>query len=480
MEEIIQQIVEKYKEILEKGLKEAIKSKEFSKFSKSVKEFSDNLGKDLLEEIMKTVDRIIYEDKKRKQEFETISIRERKIVTLSGKTKFERRYYEEIETGEKHYLTDEIMGIQKRERIDKNVTAKVIEYAGDESYSKSGKKVVANEEISSTTVMKNVRKQDLIVKQEELEEKKEVEYLYIQADEDHYKEIKKGSSISKIITIFEGKKVVSKNKKRGSQIRKELVEKFTIAGVYNRSEEMWLEAAKYVDSKYNLEKIKKVYIAGDGASWIKEGINWIAKSVFVLDEFHMQEYILKIKFDEEKMRYLKEAVGEFDAVSVENILTVLEEEIKEEIKKREMEGREVKSLKTKLKKATEVKRYLLNQWSGIEIYQTDRETIMGCCQEGQVSHILSERLSTRPMEWSKEGADKMSKIRAFKENKGNIYEALIEISREEKRNKRIEQLEKRVNKKIGKRMFGTRGVSIAELEGARDELYYEIKNIIAS
>ena len=58
--------------------------------------------------------------------------------------------------------------------------------------------------------------------------------MYIQADEDHYKEIKKGSSISKIITIFEGKKVVSKNKKPGSQVRKELIEKFTIAGIYSR------------------------------------------------------------------------------------------------------------------------------------------------------------------------------------------------------------------------------------------------------
>lgn len=171
MEKIIQQIVEKYKGILEKGLKEAIKSKEFSEFSKSVKEFSDNLGKDLLEEIMNTVDKIICEDNKRKQEFEAISIRGRKLVTLNGKINFERRYYEDIDTGEKHYLVDEIMGIQKRERIDKNVRAKVIEFAGDISYSKSGKAVVGNEEISSTTVMKNVRKEDFNSKAREISRK---------------------------------------------------------------------------------------------------------------------------------------------------------------------------------------------------------------------------------------------------------------------------------------------------------------------
>ena len=46
-----------------------------------------------------------------------------------------------------------------------------------------------------------------------------------------------------------------------------------------------------------------------------------------------------------------------------------------------------------------------------------------------------------------------------------------------KRNKKIEALEKRIKKKANKKLFGTIGVSIPTLAGARDELYYELKNI---
>ena len=45
------------------------------------------------------------------------------------------------------------------------------------------------------------------------------------------------------------------------------------------------------------------------------------------------------------------------------------------------------------------------------------------------------------------------------------------------RNKKIEALEKRIKKKANKKLFGTIGVSIPTLAGARDELYYELKNI---
>ena len=43
-------------------------------------------------------------------------------------------------------------------------------------------------------------------------------------------------------------------------------------------------------------------------------------------------------------------------------------------------------------------------------------------------------------------------------------------------NKKIQELEKRIRKKANKKLFGTTGVSIP-ISRARDELYYELKNI---
>lgn len=151
--------------------------------------------------------------------------------------------------------------------------------------------------------------------------------------------------------------------------------------------------------------------------------------------------------------------------------------IKEEIKEDEQLGRNTKRLKNRLKKIENTKTYLMNQWTGIEAHEKYKDKLTGCCQEGQVHHTLSERMSTDAKVWSENGIDEMSQLRAFTQNNGNIYQKIIDISTHEKRNKKIEALEKRIKKKANKKLFGTIGVSIPTLAGARDELYYELKNI---
>ena len=49
--------------------------------------------------------------------------------------------------------------------------------------------------------------------------------------------------------------------------------------------------------------------------------------------------------------------------------------------------------------------YIKNNWDGIEA--SVKNPTVGCSAEGHVSHILSERLSSRPMAWSLEGAGNM-------------------------------------------------------------------------
>lgn len=50
------------------------------------------------------------------------------------------------------------------------------------------------------------------------------------------------------------------------------------------------------------------------------------------------------------------------------------------------------------KKIEDFRRYILNNWEGIKIY--GEEACGGSCTEGHVSHVLSSRLSSRPMGWS--------------------------------------------------------------------------------
>ena len=61
---------------------------------------------------------------------------------------------------------------------------------------------------------------------------------------------------------------------------------------------------------------------------------------------------------------------------------------------------------------------------------------LGCSAEGHVSHILASRMSSRPLSWSKDGLEAITKLRIAIENgitRSEIYETLL------KRNKEIAQ-----------------------------------------
>ena len=55
---------------------------------------------------------------------------------------------------------------------------------------------------------------------------------------------------------------------------------------------------------------------------------------------------------------------------------------------------------------------------------------VGSSTEAHVYHILSRRMSTLPMAWSREGADQMCHLRAYYKNGGDMRK-LIQFTREQ-------------------------------------------------
>lgn len=481
MYSIIQKICEKNNKILKEGLKNVLNGADVSTLTGAIKDFTDILGKELLAEIVAQIENLVFEDTKRKNQYEAVRFAEKSLITKNGKAKFERRYYKDNETGENVCLTDRVLGLEKGERIDKKVKSELIQKASEQSYSKSGKLVVPEMGISATTVMRNVRKNEWKMKIEERKEDEKIKAknIFIQVDEDHVKERgKKGCTISKIITIYTRKRTLTKPDRipEVKQVRKELVDKFTFAGLYKDTQEMWEDVAYYIDCTYKKDEIETAFVMGDGATYIKAGTEWIAKSVFVLDTFHLEKYINHLKYDENLKTKLQEAIDQFDPISTENIMNEAIKNIEIEIKEDEQLGRNTKRLENRLKKIRETKTYLMNQWQGIEAHDKYKDKLTGCCQEGQVHHTLSERMSTDAKVWCEEGIDEMSQLRAFTQNGGNIYQKIIDISTAERREKKIEELEKRIRKKANRKLFETTGVKIP-IAQARNELYYELKNI---
>ena len=61
-------------------------------------------------------------------------------------------------------------------------------------------------------------------------------------------------------------------------------------------------------------------------------------------------------------------------------------------------------------------------WAGIMRWIRDKNENIECSAEGHVSHVLSARMSSRPLGWSKVGTDKMSRLRIYNANGGDMLE----------------------------------------------------------
>lgn len=64
---------------------------------------------------------------------------------------------------------------------------------------------------------------------------------------------------------------------------------------------------------------------------------------------------------------------------------------------------DVTPMGSKKESMIKAKIYILNNWEGIQ--KLFGEEKYRCSTEGHISHILSDRLSSRPMGWSVIGAD---------------------------------------------------------------------------
>ena len=150
----------------------------------------------------------------------------------------------------------------------------------------------------------------------------------------------------------------------------------------------------------------------DGGSWIKAGMKQIAGITHVLDEFHLEKYLTKLTSHmkdsrEDAAEELRSAIRSKTKKDFEEIIDRLEGCLNED---------------TGLKRMENAREYILSNWSAAKLRLKHKDGVKGSSTEGHVSHVLSARMSSRPLGWSKVGADKMSRLRIYDANGGDMLE----------------------------------------------------------
>ena len=175
---------------------------------------------------------------------------------------------------------------------------------------------------------------------------------------------------------------------------------------------LWQEVFAFVAESYDEEVLEKIYINGDGADWIRTGAGMHAKAHFVLDRFHMHKYIisatshLKDSAQDVRSEIYRAINGKKKWAAEETFDKILH----------------VTESETKAKAVESAKNYILGNWTGIMESVKAKDKSLQCSAEGHVSHIYSDRMSSRPLGWSRIGADKMARLRIYRQNKRDILE----------------------------------------------------------
>lgn len=389
MNNIIQQICENYiSEVLDFFDSRTIRT--LDEIEVDLREKTDGYLRQMIKAYFEGLDQAIADDKTgRKKKGYVVEQKgiKREIYTQFGSLEFKRRYYNNKLTGGYSYLLDNVVGIESYDRVSGSVSAALVESASEVSYAKSSK-YVCDGDISRQTVKNKIRRtEDLKV--EAPEKKRNIKYLHVEADEDHVSLQDGTNTIVPLISIYEG---VERIGKRGKCIN------INHISSHGKSvDDIWQEASEWVYSTYNEKEIKKIYLHGDGASWIKKGLDYLPKSQFVLDRYHLNKALKEVsRGDELVCAKLRDVVMEADKKSLKELCREL---------RKNAENDKVKE------KIDKFRRYITANWDGIVAYQD--EGSRGSNTEGHVSHVLSSRLSSRPIGWSREGLKAMAELRAY-------------------------------------------------------------------
>lgn len=374
------------------------------------------LGLSMIAEEWESYDTLLHDRKDLRPGWRVIRRDEVTKLTSLGEVRYKKTYFHNPQTGERCYLLDRLMGLAPGERLTEDAVARIYEEAAESSYRKGGMNAsISRVAVSKETVMEKLHSLQF-PETEHPEEKKQVKTLYIDADEDHvalqYLE-KKGDTRGALKHTFMPKLVYVYEGIQAEGNRHELLGVKYFGGGYEGTEgteRLWKEVYDYISGSYDEEVLECIYVNGDGAEWIRTGAKVHAKAKFVLDRYHMHKYII--------------AATSHLGDSVQDARSEIWRAINGKRKKEagEVFDRIIGVTQTESRqKAVETsKSYILGHWSAIMNGVRNRKDDIHCSAEGHISHIYADRMSSRPLGWSKTGADKMARLRVYKKNGGDM------------------------------------------------------------
>jgi len=384
------------------------------------------LGCRIIAEEWESYDELLRQRKDLRKGWYVVRKDETSLLTSLGEVVYHKTLFKNTATGVSCYLLDQLMGIEHHARITEDAEARILKEASESSYRKGGANAsIRGDSVSKEAVMNKLHRLEFPILK--AEEKKELKTLYIDADEDHvslqYLEHKGDIRKPRINTVMPRIIYVYEGVDTDEEGRPTLIDAKYFGGVYDGQKsisDLWTEVLNYLNEAYDMEAVDKIYINGDGAHWIRTGEKIIPKSKFALDKYHLHKYIIAAtshlgdSADDARSEIYRAVHKRKKSIAEDTFNKIIN----------------VTEADTKSKAVEHAKAYILGNWSGILISMKSQDANVRCSAEGHVSHVYADRMSSRPLGWCRTGADKMARLRIYRQNQGDMLELVRYQKRE--------------------------------------------------
>lgn len=407
--------------------------------------------------VLEEKDRLILAEPQRRPGWVVVRKDKRTLVMPFGEVTYTRTYYRHKETGEYAYLADRSLGVEPYKRIEANLRADVVAAVVEEPYRKAGRGLVSGQAVSDVLMGLDLDLVEKLLEEKPRKKKRVVRVLYIEADE-HYVSLLGGKRGQiRLVYVHEGWRPVGRNRYALKNPR------YFGGGPDGSAAELWERIWAYVEEEYDLSQVEVIYLLGDGAAWIREGLEWTThkRVIYLLDRYHLGKYVCMASLGDREFRgVLMEAIRQAEKEKVEELLH-------EAVKK----ARTPKE-KAKVEKA---RKYILRNWEGIAAWREHGEEVSGCSVEAHIGHKYAARLSRWPCAWSKEGLAQMRRLCLLKANEVSLREYVLaqrEVRGEEPLG--LVELGGRIREEVAKRsqeLYERLG-NIPVLRGHKTPLWY--------
>lgn len=373
----------------------------------NISDSTTELNLDILKQILEYLDLEYKNSKERKDKYYVQQIRERTLITSLGLLTFNKTYYKSKKkvNGKYEYYSylEDYLGVSKWAKMSLSCEVNLINNALDNGMSWASINTIPNYEISRQTISTKIK--NINYNYFETSIKKETpSVLYIEADEVHANlQSRNQGNKNKIVPVI----LTHEGHKEDFVKKKKLKNTHYIASSILKTDKLWEETYKYLDSVYDLDKVDKIFLSSDGGSWITGYDIAFPNIIFVLDKFHYRKALNYI--------FKKEPV--ITKIADSYLRNKMIDEFKLLVKAQYKLHPEQKD------KMIKQQNYLLNHLNGI-INQNHPDYKCPCSMEGHISNKYAKFITSRPHAYSLDGLENITQLLTMKANNIKLTEEI--------------------------------------------------------